>query len=336
MDSPSRRELIVAAGGLAAAAAVGRAEAQEPGPAPAGPPAPAATALPAVISTWSHGGPANEAAWAVLAAGGSALDAVEAGVRVSEADPKVRSVGYGGLPNEEGVVQLDACIMRGSDRNAGAVAALERVKHPISVARRVMERTRHLLLVGDGARRFALAQGFAEEDLLTPESKATWEKWKAEQAKKEPAGDEPADAHDTIGMVAVDARGDVAAACTTSGLAWKLPGRVGDSPLVGHGLYADSRVGGAASTGVGEEVIRVCGSFVVVEEMRRGRPPQEACEEACRRILERTGGKPAGQVAFLALRKDGATGAACLREGFVYHLRTAAGNPQRAGAVVRD
>ncbi|MCI0340661.1 MAG: N(4)-(beta-N-acetylglucosaminyl)-L-asparaginase [Planctomycetales bacterium] len=329
----SRRELIVGGGGLLAVAAARRAGAQEPPAVPA-----EAPTLPAVLSTWSHGGPANEAAWAVLAAGGSALDAVEAGVRVSEADPKVRSVGYGGLPNEEGVVQLDACIMRGSDRNAGAVAGLERVKHPISVARRVMEKTRHLLLVGDGARRFAVAQGFPEEDLLTPESKATWEKWKAEQAAKSGGGapgKEPPDAHDTIGMVAVDARGDVAAACTTSGLAWKLPGRVGDSPLVGHGLYADSRVGGAASTGVGEEVIRVCGSFVVVEEMRRGRTPQEACEEACRRILERTAGKPAGQVAFIALRKDGVTGAACLREGFVYHLRTAAGNPQRPGTVVR-
>ncbi|MCZ6602877.1 MAG: N(4)-(beta-N-acetylglucosaminyl)-L-asparaginase, partial [Planctomycetota bacterium] len=235
--------------------------------------------VPIVISTWKHGVAANEAAWKILSEGGSSLDAVEAGVRVSEGDPNVSSVGYGGRPNADGVVELDAAIMNGVTRQAGSVGSIQKIKHPISVARRVMEKTPHVMLVGDGARRFAVAEGFPEEDLLTERSREAYQKWKA-KPKGGPEG------KDTIGMVAVDKEGGLSAACTTSGLAWKLPGRVGDSPLIGSGLYADVSAGGASATGIGEEVIKVCGSFLIVETMRHGASPQDACETAIARILE--------------------------------------------------
>ncbi len=274
---------------------------------------------PRVISTWKHGLAANEAAWKVLSSGGSALDAVEAGVRISEADPKVRSVGYGGRPNADGVVQLDAAIMDGATRQAGGVAAIERIKHPISVARRVMERTPHVLLVGDGARRFAVKEGFPEEDLLTPDAKAAWEKWKT----KNPRG---AEGKDTIGMVAIDKQGRMAASCTTSGIAYKLPGRVGDSPLIGSGLYCDGTAGGASATGVGEEVIKVCGTFLVVEGMRRGLSPTKACEAAVARILDGHPENGKKQVGFIALSPKGEVGGACVRGGFSYAVMDETGN----------
>lgn len=277
---------------------------------------------PMVVSTWSHGLAANREAWRVLAAGGSAIDAVERGVRVPEADPKVTSVGLGGLPNREGQVQLDAALMDGRSLRAGAVAALERIRHPVSVARRVMEKTPHILLVGEGALRFARDQGFAEEDLLTPESRAAWEKWRAEEGARGVAprsegrpgrgiGD-----HDTIGMLAIDRTGNMAAATSTSGLAWKLPGRVGDSPLVGHGLYCDSQVGGAVATGVGEEVIRVCGAASAVFAMAAGRSPQEAVLGVLERILRVDPENRGRQIALVALRKDGAVGYAAMGPGF--------------------
>jgi L-asparaginase/N4-(beta-N-acetylglucosaminyl)-L-asparaginase len=279
--------------------------------------APQEIQVPLVISTWRHGLAANEAAWKVLSAGGSALDAVEAGVRVSEADPEVSSVGLGGIPNSEGVVELDAAIMDGTSRDAGSVASIQRIKHPVSVARKVMEKTRHVMLVGDGARRFAVAQGFPEEDLLTEKAKAAHERWKAAQGGE-------AEGKDTIGMVALDGEGRIAAACTTSGLSFKLPGRVGDSPIIGAGLYADAP-GGASATGIGEEVIKVCGSFLIVESMRRGASPQAACEGAVRRILEGHPENAGKQVAFIALSPAGETGAAAIRKGFRYALRDARG-----------
>lgn len=271
-----------------------------------------------VISTWSHGVAANEAAGALLSNGGNALDAVEQGVRVSESNPEVNTVGLGGWPNEEGVVELDASIMWGKTGNAGAVASLREIVNPVSVARLVMERTDHVMLVGEGALRFALAHGFKRENLLTERARKGWLKWKENLSEKDDWF--PPESHDTIGMVALDGNGDLAGACTTSGLAWKIPGRVGDSPIIGAGMYVDNAVGGAAATGRGEAVIKVCGSFLVVELMRQGRSPQQACEEALQRIIERSGGSPDFQDAFIALNKDGEIGAASIQEKFEYAL----------------
>jgi len=277
-----------------------------------------------VVSTWDFGIAANQAAWGVLSAGGSALDAVEAGARVPEADLKNHSVGRAGYPDRDGHVSLDASIMNG-DGSCGAVAALENIAHPISVARRVMEKTPHVLLVGAGALQFALEQGFTKEELLTPESERAWREFLKSGQYKPSGAYEPSAApggknnHDTIGMLALDAHGGLAGACTTSGLAWKLRGRVGDSPIVGAGLYVDNEVGAATSTGVGEEVIRNAGSFLVVELMRQGRSPQDACREAVRRIARRNPKSAKDiQVGFLAINRSGDTGAWALQKGFSY------------------
>lgn len=285
----------------------------------------ASLSFPIVISTWDFGVPANQAAWRVLSKGGHALDAVETGVKVPEADLHNHSVGTGGYPDRDGHVTLDACIMDELG-NCGAVAAIENIAHPISVARMVMEKTPHVLLVGDGARQFALENGFKKQNLLTPESAKAWKEW-LKTAKYEPVINienkiyrrGSAYNHDTIGMLAIDAKGNISGACTTSGMAWKLHGRVGDSPIIGAGLYVDNEVGGATSTGVGEEVIRNVGSFLVVELMRQGRSPQEACEEAIRRIIKK---KPETaekiQVGFLAINKKGEYGAYAIQSGFSY------------------
>lgn len=256
------------------------------------------------ISTWSFGREANREAFLTLDAGGGVLDAVERGVMRIEGDPTIESVGYGGLPNADGVVELDAAIVDGATLEAGAVAALRGFRHPVAVARSVMERSPHLLLVGDGARRFALEQGFRKEKLLTPQARKRWKQ------KTQARG------HDTIGIVLLDRDGRMAAACSTSGLAFKLPGRVGDSPLVGHGLYCDERAGGAAATGVGEEVIKVCGSYQIVEFMRGGVEPAEAIRRVLERIARRRKHRAEDDVAFVALRADGEVGFASLRPGF--------------------
>jgi L-asparaginase/N4-(beta-N-acetylglucosaminyl)-L-asparaginase len=268
-----------------------------------------------VLSTWYHGLPANAAAWETLESRGSALDAVEAGVRVPEADPQSNSVGYGGLPDRDGRVTLDACIMD-HQSNCGGVCFLEGYKHPISVARKVMEETPHVLMAGEGAARFAAEMGFRKTDLLTPEARAHWQAWLKEGHYAPPVN---AENHDTIGMLALDGEGHLAGACTTSGLAYKMHGRVGDSPLIGAGLYVDGAVGGATATGLGEMVIKVCGSFLVVELMRQGATPQEACEAAVRRIAERQDLEDR-QVGFLALDREGRTGAFAIRGGFNYAL----------------
>ncbi len=277
---------------------------------------------PIVLSTWKWGVAANEAASEILLRGGSSLDAAEKGVNVTELDPKVQTVGYGGFPNEEGIVELDAAIMEGKSHLAGAVGALQNISTPISVARKVMEETKHVMLVAEGALKFARAYGFKEQNLLTEASRKKWLQWKQNL--------NPADnwypravGHDTIGLIALDKKGDLSVACTTSGLRWKIPGRIGDSPLIGCGLYVDNEIGAASATGIGEEVIRVCGSFLVVEMMRSGASPQEACEKALERIILKSAmarQDPKVQVAFIALDKGGHIGAASLRKGFQFAL----------------
>ncbi len=284
---------------------------------------------PIVISTWDFGVAANAEAWKVLKQGGRALDAVEQGVWVPEADPANQTVGLGGFPDRDGKVTLDACIMDELG-NCGSVAALEHIVHPISVARRVMEKTPHVMLVGEGALQFALEQGFKKENLLTLQSEKAWKEWlktsqykpvinvenKSFAPRKLPGNQYN---HDTIGMLALDSKGNISGACTTSGMAFKLRGRVGDSPIIGAGLYVDNEVGGATSTGVGEEVIRNVGSFLVVELMRQGYSPEEACKEAVMRIVRK---KPETakeiQVGFLALNKKGEYGAYAIQKGFTF------------------
>lgn len=269
-----------------------------------------ATAIvPTVIATWDYGLPLVTAAQKALAAKKDLLDALEAGVNVVENDPKVMTVGYGGMPNEDGVVQLDAAIMDGRTHKAGAVAAIERIKNPISVARKVMERTDHVLLVGAGANAFAKKCGFAEQDLLTAESRAAWQKRKESFWKPEH--------HDTVCCIGLDARGDLATAVSTSGLPWKLAGRVGDSPIIGAGSYVDNEVGGACATGVGELTLRTCASFAVVERMRAGLDPTAACTAVLNQILRiapevRT--NTGMQLAFIAMNKRGQVGAAVYRK----------------------
>lgn len=277
---------------------------------------------PIVISTWNHGMPANDAAWKVLSGNGSALDAVEAGVRVPEADPEVRTVGYGGFPDREGKVTLDACIMD-KDSNCGSVAFLQHIKHPISVARKVMEETPHVMLVGEGALDFALSQGFKKEKLLTPASEKDWKNWLKESKYKPVINIEN---HDTIGMLAMDANGDLAGACTTSGAAFKMHGRVGDSPIIGAGLFVDNEVGAATATGLGEAVMRMVGSHLVVELMRQGNSPQDACRLAVERIIAKQKDVKDLQVGFIALNKQGEYGGYCIHKGFDYAVRDKATN----------
>ncbi|MDZ7681267.1 MAG: N(4)-(beta-N-acetylglucosaminyl)-L-asparaginase [Fodinibius sp.] len=274
------------------------------------------------ISTWNHGLAANEAAWKVLSDGGSAMDAVEAGVRVTEENPDVRTVGIGGRPDRDGNVTLDACIMDENQR-CGSVAALKHIVHPVSVARQVKTETPHVMLVGDGALDFALNQGFEKTDLLTEQSKKEWEQWK-EEADYNPEVN--VENHDTIGMLAIDKQGNLSGACTTSGTAYKMHGRVGDSPLIGSGLFVDNEVGAAAGTGVGEEVIRVCGSHLVVENMRRGDEPQIACKRAVERIVQNNESIDGIQVGFIAINKQGRVGGYSIQQGFNYAVHNQSSN----------
>ncbi|MCC6372818.1 MAG: N(4)-(beta-N-acetylglucosaminyl)-L-asparaginase [Bacteroidia bacterium] len=273
---------------------------------------------PIVISTWRFGVEANEAAWQILRKNGKALDAVEAGVKVPEGDPKERSVGLGGRPDRDGRVTLDACIMD-ENMNIGSVACIEHIVHPISVARAVMEKTPHVMLVGEGALEFAIAQGFKKENLLTPESEAEWKEWLIESKYQPKVNIEN---HDTIGMVALDMNGNLSGACTTSGMAFKMHGRVGDSPIIGAGLYVDNEVGAATATGHGEEVIRIAGCHTVVELMRQGYPPELACKKATERIInsakKRNKSLSEIQIGFIAINKKGEHGAYCLQKGFNY------------------
>ena len=269
---------------------------------------------PVILSTWNFGLPANEVAMDALNNGGDAMDAAEAGARHAESDPENNSVGYGGLPDELGKVTLDSCVMN-SKGNAGSVAFLQNIKHPVSVARKVMEDTKHVMLVGEGARKFAKSKGFKEMNLLTEKSKKEWENWLKDRREMTPH-----ETHDTISVLVQDSNGDLAGACTTSGWAYKMHGRVGDSPIIGSALFVDNEIGSAAATGLGEEVIKTVGSFLVVEMMRQGYSPEAACKEALNRVINAHNGNPDFQIGYIAMRKDGKVGAACLKWTFDYAL----------------
>ncbi len=274
---------------------------------------------PLIISTWNHGLPANAEAWEVLKSGKSALDAIEAGVKIPEGDPEVRSVGYGGFPDRDGKVTLDACIMD-HNSNCGSVSFSQNIKHPISVAKKVLQEMPHVMLSGEGAKQFALSQGFKEENLLTLESEKDWKKW-LEESKYKPVIN--TENHDTISMLVLDEKGNLSGGCTTSGAAWKMHGRVGDSPIIGAGLFLDNEVGAAAATGLGEAVIRTAGSAMVVELMRQGKTPLEACKEIVERIFDKHKNHRDMeylQVGFIALNKNGESAGYSLRSGFNYAI----------------
>lgn len=297
------------------------------------------TGHPVVISTWDQGIEANRGAWEVLGKGGNALDAVEKGVMVTEASQNC-CVGLGANPDRDGFVTLDASIMD-HKYNCGSVGCLERIKHPISVARRVMEKTPHVMLVGEGAQKFAVAEGFPlEPQQLSPDAEKAYKEW-LKESKYEPqinrenienkghgpfAPGQYTDGswnHDTIGMVALDAKGNLSGSCTTSGMGFKIRGRLGDSPIIGAGLYVDNEVGACTATGQGEDVIRVVGSHTVIELMRQGYSPELACQKAVERIVKIKGADAKKiQVAFLALNKQGIVGSYAIHKGFNYALKT--------------
>ena len=274
---------------------------------------------PIILSTWDFQLPVNETAYSILKSGGKLLDAVEKSISIVEDDIRITSVGRGGYPDRDGHVTLDACIM---DENgqAGSVVFLEHIMHPISVARLVMEKTPHVILAGEGALQFALENGFKKENLLTEESKAEYQKWLRENKYIPKVGKNN---HDTIGLVARDCYGNLAGGCSTSGTAWKLHGRVGDSPIIGAGLYVDNEIGAASATGIGEAVIKVAGSFLIVEMMRLGKTPQEACRIALERMVQKQPQykeQPGFIVGFIAMNKKGEIGAISYRKGFQYSV----------------
>jgi isoaspartyl peptidase/L-asparaginase-like protein (Ntn-hydrolase superfamily) len=268
-----------------------------------------------VLSTWNHGIQANDAAWKIIQSGGRAVDAAEQGVMVVEADPEGTSVGIGGTPDRDGHVTLDACIMDETG-NAGSVCFLEEIMHPISVARKVMDETPHVMLSGSGALQFALENGFKSQNLLTESGKKHWEEWLDTSEYKPIINVEN---HDTIGLITMDKEGNLSGACTTSGLGYKMRGRVGDSPIIGAGLFVDNEIGAATATGLGEAVLKTCGSFLIVELMRQGASPQEACEEGVRRIAAKQDYDDF-QIGYIAVNKAGDIGAYAIHPGFNYAL----------------
>ena len=323
MSSLTRRQFVT----RSVATAVGSAVLARTSAAPMPPITDLTDSAPLIVSTWPFGKPANEAAMACLKRGGSGLDAIEEGIRLTESDPTNTSVGLAGIPNAEGVVQLDACIMSGPGHRAGGVAALEGFAHPISVARRVMETTPHVLLVGDGARAFAAKNRFERGPRVSPGQKKAWKNWARQQAEARRRTDN----HDTIAMVALLPDGNVFGGCSTSGRGYKLPDRVGDSPIIGSGLYVDNEVGAAGATGLGENVMRYCGSFLVVEFMRQGLHPQDACIETIRRIARLD---PLGfdlAINFIAVDRKGRFGAAGTGQGFEYSVTS-----ERASRVLQS
>jgi isoaspartyl peptidase/L-asparaginase-like protein (Ntn-hydrolase superfamily) len=293
----------------------------------------AATREAIFLSTWAHGKPANEQAAQVYASGGSLLDAVEKGINVPENDPNVTSVGYGGLPNADGDVELDAAIMDGTRHRAGAVCNLHTIKNPISVARMVMEKTRHTTMAGAGALRFALQMGFQSQQLLTDRALDAWLKWKNDPNHRTFWLD--GENHDTIGMLGAEGA-HVVSGCSTSGLAWKIPGRVADSPLVGCGVFADDNSGAASATGDGDVMANYCTSARIVFQMERGMHPQEACEEVLRHMVRVNPATQAGQAAVIAITPRGEIGAAAMNAAtkFQYALWRGGSSDLRDSAVV--
>lgn len=313
---------------------------------------------PLVLSTWSFGPIANRAAMAELDRSDpqpTALDAVVAAATAVENDPTINSVGVGGIPDADGHVSLDGCVMTDPDR-CGSVACIRRFANPVAIARRVMERTIHVMLVGDGAEAFAAREGFQPATLLTDAAKAEWLKWRSnphthdrdrdrgwipptnvEERTSGAATPEPY-THDTVSILARDGEGRLAGACSTSGMAFKVPGRVGDSPIIGHGLYVDQHAGAAAATGTGELIMGVCGSFLAVELMRQGRDPLEAITEVLRRITKQWGPRllPEYQVAMIAMTPDGRWASAALRPGFNYTITDARGTGVEPGQTIFD
>ena len=277
---------------------------------------------PILLTTWNFGKIANEPAWEVLKNNGYALDAVEAGINLTELNPNERSVGFGGRPDRDGHVTLDACIMD-ENANIGAVLCMENIAVPISVARKVMEKTPHVMLSGEGATQFAVEQGFKKENLLVEDSIKDWKNWLQKSEYKPVVNIEN---HDTIGMISMDNQGRLCGGCSTSGMAFKMRGRIGDSPIIGAGLFVDGDVGACTATGHGEEVVRVVGSFRVVEEMRHGAHPQKACEiaiqEIAKKLQKRNKNWKEVQIGFIAINKEGEYGAYSLQPGFTYAIRT--------------
>ncbi len=346
MSRYSRRDFIRTGAGLGAAALVAR------GPARALASTPAVVPLRVVSS--GNGIRATDKAMSILRNGGDPLDAVIAGVNIVEDDPNDNSVGYGGLPNAEGVVELDASVMYGPTHTAGAVASLQNIKNPSKVARLVMEKTRHVLLVGEGALKFARSQGFKEENLLTEESRQAWLKWKGALKDKSawipPGIDRLPDrlrgvvwTHGTINCLALDSSGRLAGVTTTSGLSWKLPGRVGDSPIIGAGLYVDNDIGAAGSTGLGEANLQTCASFYIVELMGRGLAPEQACLKACEKVVDKArrwphlhdaDGRISFGLDFYALNKKGEFGSAGIYEGGRYAVHDGTENKLRPCAFL--
>ncbi len=308
MDSFGRREFMRSVAGAAAlsAADLGVAAGADAGP--------------VFLATWPHGKPAIERAVEIFHSGASLLDAVEKGINVTEDDPKVTSVGYGGLPNEDGVVELDAAIMDGTRHRAGAVCSLHSIKNPISVARQVLEKTRHTTLAGEGAYQFALKMGFKPFQLLTPESLQKWLDWK-NKPNHETYWADPSN-HDTIGLVAVDGNGHVVSGCSTSGAAWKIPGRVGDSPLIGCGVYADDNVGAASATGDGDTMTNYCTSVSIVHNMAGGASPQDACADLLQHMVKTDPHNRSIFACVIAINNRGEIGAASMNAGskFQYAL----------------
>jgi isoaspartyl peptidase/L-asparaginase-like protein (Ntn-hydrolase superfamily) len=325
-DLPRREFLTRAAFALAAGAALPAALGADEDHSAAG-------ERPLIVSTWDFGKAANDAALKVLLGGGTLLDAVEQGIWVTES-AGLSTVGLSGTPNAAGVVQLDACIMSGLGHTAGSVAALEGIRHPISAARRVMEKTPHVMLVGEGARLFALEEGLESIETNATEHYAAWQ---SQRAKLKAAAKDPKATprnHDTVALLVLGADGNLAGGCSTSGLGHKLPGRVGDSPIIGSGLYVDNEVGAAGATGLGENVMRFCGSFLVVEYMRQGLHPQAACQAAIRRIVKQE--RPGKQLSlnFVALDKQGRHGAATSESEFPYSVTSKTDSRVHPGARI--